>query len=566
MKLTSTLLLLTLVFSAQFANACSPCGALSNITQNNTGPTLELTFTSNAGWECCYTVEIEIICENETFTGVPNYFSPEICINGGTGFSTTYNGTWDYPLTVIDISNFCPGNYQWRATETGCGIYTTVQNFTVTGSFNPLMVTATQDKDTICGGEAVQFDAVAQDGCNGGPYSYSWSPATGLDNPNIANPVATPATTTTYTLTVSEDGFCTAPAVADMTIVVSPQPTATIDGTATICDGDDPPVITFTGADGTAPYTIEYELDGVAQTPIVTTGNSATILGMNSPPGTYTYTITNITEGSANQCTNNATSSAVITVNPLPNVYAGEDQIICDIDPANPTEVTLSGSGAVSYTWTGGVTDGVPFNPPYGTVTVYTVTGTDANGCQNTDDVTVESQILPVASGTADPIYGNAPLPVNFTNTSSNASNFFWDFGDGNSQSTTGLEGVTNTYTEPGIYEVMLTASNGICETYWTIEIEVIPPMVVTPPNVFTPDGDQINDFYWVDVQWGEFFEAVITNRWGNVLFELDQLNQTWDGTSNGTPVAEGVYFIRYKATDWNGLSEEGHTFFHIER
>lgn len=566
MKLTAALLFLTLVFYTPFANACSPCGGLSNITQNNTGSTLELTFTSNAGWECCYTVQIEIICENEVFTGVPNYFSQEICINGGSGFSTPYSGTWDYPLTVIDISNFCPGNYQWRAVETGCGVYTSVYNFSVTGNFNPLTVTATQDKDTICGGDAVQFDAVAQDGCNGGPYSYSWSPTTGLSNPNIANPIATPATTTTYTLTVTENGFCTAPATADMTVVVSPQPTATIDGTVTICDGDDPPIITFTGANGTAPYTIEYTLNGVAQTAIVTNGNSATIPAVNSPPGTYTYSITNITEGSANQCTNDEISSAIVTINPLPNVEAGEDQIICDIDPANPTVVTLSGSGAVSYTWDNGVTDGVPFNPPYGSVTTYTVTGTDANGCQNTDVVTVESQILPVANGTADPIYGNAPLPVNFTNTSTNASNYFWDFGDGNSESTTGLVGVSNTYTEPGIYEVVLTASNGICETYWTIEIEVIPPMIVTPPNVFTPDGDQINDFYWVDVQWGEFFEAVITNRWGNVLKELDAINQTWDGTFNGSPVSEGVYFIRYKATDFNGLSEEGHTFFHIER
>jgi hypothetical protein len=49
--------------------------------------------------------------------------------------------------------------------------------------------------------------------------------------------------------------------------------------------------------------------------------------------------------------------------------------------------VTLSGSGASSYAWDNGVTNGVAFSP--GSTTTYTVTGTDGNGCQNTDTVTI---------------------------------------------------------------------------------------------------------------------------------------------------------------------------------
>jgi trimeric autotransporter adhesin len=110
------------------------------------------------------------------------------------------------------------------------------------------------------------------------------------------------------------------------------------------------------------------------------------------------------------------------------------------------------------------------------------------------------------------------------------------------------------------VYTVVLTASNGICFDTWTTEIEVIPPMIVTPPNVFSPNGDNTNDFYFVDVQWGEFFEALILNRWGNEVTTLTHLNQGWDGKSNGKDLEEGVYFIKYTATDYNGGIIESHT------
>lgn len=76
--------------------------------------------------------------------------------------------------------------------------------------------------------------------------------------------------------------------------------------------------------------------------------------------------------------------SVTIDVNNLPTVNAGSDIFICD----EGTDTILSGSGAVSYVWDNGVTNGVAFTPPNGTTT-YTVTGTDANGCSNTDMVDI---------------------------------------------------------------------------------------------------------------------------------------------------------------------------------
>ena len=75
-------------------------------------------------------------------------------------------------------------------------------------------------------------------------------------------------------------------------------------------------------------------------------------------------------------------SNGTVTVNRLPTVDAGSDQTVCFGD-----DVTLSGSGASTYSWDNGITDNTAFTAS--TTTTYTVTGTDANGCQNTDQVTV---------------------------------------------------------------------------------------------------------------------------------------------------------------------------------
>lgn len=554
---TSTLLLVAFV---NYSLACSPCGALSNVTQNINGTNLELTFTSNAGWQCCYTVQIEIVCANASFTGVANYSSAEICINGGTGSSSTWSTPVPYPLTVIDISNFCPGTYKWRAAETSCMIYTPEQQFTVAGA-SPIQLVSNLSQDTICQTQNTQLSVVASNGCSAGGYSYSWAPAAGLSNPNIANPVATPNATTTYTVTVTENGSCTAPQTSALTVTVNPLPTATVSGTVELCQGEPSPTITFTGASGTAPYTITYNLNGTSQT--IVASSNATLSAQTANPGVYSYTIVSVED--ANQCSQNQNSVATVTINGLPIVNAGPDQVLCEPNGATPSEVTLNGSGAVTYTWDNSAQNGVPFTPPVGQTT-YTVTGTDANGCEDTDQLVVTSLTLPVANGAVSDAYGNAELLIDFTNLSQHASEYVWDFGNGATQNETSTAGVSYNYTVPGIYTITLTASNGICSDTWTTEIEVIPPMVVTPPNIFTPNSDNANDLYFVNVDWGEKFEAVILNRWGNVMTELDVIDQGWDGKVAGKDCDEGIYFVKYKATDFGGKEVEGHTYFHLER
>lgn len=88
-------------------------------------------------------------------------------------------------------------------------------------------------------------------------------------------------------------------------------------------------------------------------------------------------------------------STLNLTINPLPNVSAGLDFALCEEE-----SVTLSGSGAISYTWNNGVTDNLAFVPA--STMNYIVNGTDANGCINADTVTVTVNPLPAVNAGSD--------------------------------------------------------------------------------------------------------------------------------------------------------------------
>lgn len=219
-----------------------------------------------------------------------------------------------------------------------------------------------------------------------------------------------------------------------------------------------------------------------------------------NPSSTTTYSVTYSVDG----CDVN--EDALVIVNSLPNVNAGEDVQICE----NKT-VTLNGSGAVSYVWNQGINNGVPFIPPAGTTT-YTVTGTDANGCVNTDDVSVTVSPMPAPYFVGENLYGCAPLTASFTNMSTidNNSVCRWDFGNGTTSNN--CHDVTATYTQGGNYSVSLTIidQNECSATYTAHDyVEVTPsaeasftanPMIVSTMNpevTFTNTSNNANQYIW---------------------------------------------------------------------
>ncbi|MDW8335306.1 MAG: hypothetical protein RMM53_13930, partial [Bacteroidia bacterium] len=158
-------------------------------------------------------------------------------------------------------------------------------------------VSVVADRTEICAGQAsAQLTAA-------GASSYVWQPATGLNNPNVANPVANPASTTTYTVTGTTAAGCTD--VETITIVVRPLPTVSITtGPTTICVGQN----TTLSASGATSYRWE---------PTAGLSDANIANPVASPAVTTAYTVFGT---DANGCVSTAT--ATIFVSPLPSVSA----------------------------------------------------------------------------------------------------------------------------------------------------------------------------------------------------------------------------------------------------
>jgi gliding motility-associated-like protein len=72
-------------------------------------------------------------------------------------------------------------------------------------------------------------------------------------------------------------------------------------------------------------------------------------------------------------------------------------------------------------------------------------------------------------------------------------------------------------------------------------------------PNAFSPNGDGINDNFNVTITNIKTFHIRIYNRWGQQLFETSDINRSWDGLFNGSPVPFGVFYYAIKTTGNNG-------------
>ena len=156
----------------------------------------------------------------------------------------------------------------------------------------PLVVDAGEDK-TIChpnNGGAAQIGGCPTASGGTEPYTYSWAPTTGLDNPNIANPTAAPTTTTTYTVTVTDSSEPVQEASDSVTVTVYPELLAdagenkNISPGGSIQIGGNP-----TASGGTAPYTYSW-------IPIESLDNATITNPTASPSETTTYTVT-VTDG-----------------------------------------------------------------------------------------------------------------------------------------------------------------------------------------------------------------------------------------------------------------------------
>lgn len=242
------------------------------------------------------------------------------------------------------------------------------------------------------------------------------------------------------------------------------------------------------------------------------------------------------------------------------------------------------GTGSITYEWMNLETFETEDNTTWGGLNpgTYVIVAEDDNGCEFRDTVVVDS-LNPMADFivTSDELnadlMGTAPVSAIFTNTSMYFANpknpladttFFWNLDTLHAD-----YWVTEDYfIEPDTiygpkgqsYEVVvcLTAFNkNGCQDTECKTLTIFEPISLTNVNIFSPNGDGVNDEFTFDFYAKSIseFKCVIVNRWGIQVGEINDIADGWDGTDmNGDPCKDGVYFYTYRAVSDNSTVIEG--------
>jgi len=278
----------------------------------------------------------------------------------------------------------------------------------------------------ICVGQSIAIGGSPAASGGTGPYTFSWTPTTGLNDATLANPTASPTVTTTYTVEVTDATGCKS--TDQVTVTVNPLPTASINGDDPVNAGSTHTYAATTNA--SSPTYLWSVTNGTIDGS--NTGSSVSVIAGTA--GTMVVSVT-VTDG-VTACSNIATKN--VTVNACTLVAnAGADRGICigQSTTLGGSPTASGGTPPYTFSWapTTGLNDATIANPtatPAATTT-YTVTVSDAGGCSTTDQVVVTVNPLPTAS-----ISGNDPVNAGSTNmyaatTNASSPTYSWSVTNG---------------------------------------------------------------------------------------------------------------------------------------
>jgi gliding motility-associated-like protein len=289
----------------------------------------------------------------------------------------------------------------------------------------------------------------------------------------------------------------------------------------------------------------------------------------------YTYAQSGTFQATLTVTTNNGCSSNIIvpvTVYPVPDVSFSADLLAgCSPIVVNFTDNTSIAVPGVNTIWHwnfgNGVTSsqqhpsGITFeNLSNSSLASYGVslTVTSDQGCVDKDSVTAMINVYPnpIASFTFSPDEADLfDSEITFTDLSVVAAQWYWDFGDG---TTDVIQHPVHQYLDSGSYTVVLHIENQYgCKDSTEKVVIIKPTFAVYIPNAFTPDGDNINDFFFASGYGITQLETLIFDRWGEIIFEGYQLDSKWDGTYKNLLVETEVFNYKIRAKDIFGKWHE---------
>nr|MDQ3101228.1 PKD domain-containing protein [Bacteroidota bacterium] len=454
-----------------------------------------------------------------------------VVINGGI---QPYSATWSNGATTMNVSGLQAGALSVQVTDqNGCGTTATAV------VEQPAAITLqAQIPDTVCVNAPVLLTAQAQGG--NGNYQFNWNDL------GTGSPLPVEFVSSQFVfLSVTDGAGCTAPTIMEMVNVLDLSlADFSVYGDTMVCAGQEVTVGASVGG-YTGNYIISWpELPGFGTGPFTFALNSSTnmpVILSNSCGDSQNETITLVAD--------------VLPAVELPPIIA---------QGCAPLTVQMPNIPLSNVSWTWDLGNGMVSNVPSPTVVyqagTYTVglTVTSQFGCTSTASATgqIIAATSPVAAFTASTYSTDLDNAIiNFTNESTgNITSNSWTFGDGG---TSGAINPVHHYFEIGTFQVDLTVQNAQgCTSSVTNIIEITPDYDVTVPNAFTPgtnggngggygQHDLSNDVFYPFVRHVEDFRMRIFNRWGELVFESNELAKGWDGYYKGELSPQDVYVVQ---------------------
>jgi gliding motility-associated-like protein len=361
--------------------------------------------------------------------------------------------------------------------------------------------------DSICPGEITVLTASSES-----DLEYTWDPGK-LTGDSI---VVSPPVTTTYTVTGLASDGCNG--FDEFTIVVD-APLVEVDGDNTLCLGD------TTTLTATSIFT-DLEFNWY---PGEIEGSEISV----SPDQTTTYTVVGFSEAGCN-----IEQTFSVSVLPLPEVSISGDESICLGE--STTLLASSASSQMSYEWNDGTeNDEIVVSPDQSSE--YSVIGFDGECYSEEELFTIDVNPIPEVFPPADTVICAGSGASLSASSNVSGAEFYWE-----PAQATGNP-VTVSADEPTIFTVVAVAEN--CSSVpasFFIDIYESCNCEFEVPNIFSPNGDNINEE--LERIGGEEclftnYELKIFNRWGNLIWETNNPDDSWDGLKNGDEVSDGIYY-----------------------
>ncbi|MGL4595981.1 MAG: PKD domain-containing protein [Bacteroidia bacterium] len=490
-------------------------------------------FDVNAMGDCYNITVAGIYFQSNCQTCCANPFTlnmaqvPSSCsANNGSASATPSNGagpfgyTWNTvpPQTGQTATNLAPGQYIVSVIDSssGCTFVDTVVVL-ATGT----MTITTASTNVTCNGGSNGSATVTPTSGNA-PYTYAWLPNVSATNTasNLSAGQYAVVVTDLYGCTNSFTFTITEPQLIPLSVNVT--------GNNTICTGSSTTLTANPAGGSGPPYTFNWM-----------PGNINTQTNTVSPVVTTTYTVI-----LGDQCgTPQDTTTFTVTVNQLPIIsFTGDNLEGCAPVCVNFTSTSAPAAVNCSWDFGDGVGNGCNINHCYQLPGTYNVqlTVTDVNGCINTTTINNYINVYPY------PVAGfniTSPQPATlieanilFDNQSTGGDTCYWDLGDGSPMVIDpNCSDISHNYADTGMYSVMQVVINqyGCSDTAWG-DVIIVPYTTIYIPNTFTPNGDGKNDFFFAYGNYVTDFQMMIFDRWGNLIFQSNDINKGWDGRANG--------------------------------